>query len=196
MQTSLSKDISKLTSKLDDLGRKQLPFATSLALNEVAKNAQQRAQRRMRTDLDRPTPFTIRGVRVRRSSKTKLQAEVYIQEIQAEYLQYAVKGGKRRPAKRALVVPVKLKLNKYGNIPRRKIQTLLSRDDVFVVRDSDKAGIYQRMKSGKLKMLVAFESSADYERRWPFFDIVIKEAKKRIEPAMRAALARAIATAK
>lgn len=196
MQSDLSKDISKLTSKLDSLGRKQLPYATSLALNQVATDAQRRAQRTMRTDLDKPTPFTIRGVRVRRSSKTRLTAEVYIQEIQASYLKYAVRGGQRRPAKRALVVPVKLKLNKYGNIPRKKIQTLLARDDVFVVRDSAKAGIYQRMKSGKLKMLVAFEPSANYERRWPFFEITIKEAKKRIEPAMRAALFKALSTAK
>lgn len=196
MASELSKDISKLTKNLSDLEKKQIPFSTSLALNQVAQDAQRRAQRRLRIDLDRPTPFTIRGIGVSRSSKRKLQSAVFIKDIQADYLKYAIFGGTRRPANRAITVPVKARLNKFGNIPRKKIQSLLTRSDVFVVRDSQKAGIYQRMKSGKLKMLIAFESTAVYKRRYDFKDIVVIEANKRITPAMRQALKKALSTMK
>lgn len=196
MDASLKHDIDKVTRQLKGLAKNQIPFATSLALNQVAQDSQRRAQRRLRTDIDRPTPFTIRGIKAKRSNKHNLYAEVFIQDIQAEYLKYAIKGGTRSPKKRAIVVPVDLKLNKYGNIPRRKIKTLLQRKDVFVKNNSSHAGIYQRTKSGKLKMLVAFENTATYEPRWPFYDIVMLEAKVRIKPAMRAALNRALSSAK
>lgn len=196
MDPSLKRDIDQVTKQLKGFEKKQIPFATSVALNQVAKFGQRRAQRRMRTDLNRPTPFTIRGIRTKRSTKSNLYAEVFIQEIQAEYLKFAIKGGSRKPKGRAVVVPVNLKLNKYGNIPRRKIKSLLTRDDVFVIRNSSNAGIYQRTRSGKLKMLVAFESTASYERRWPFEDIVIREVKSTIGSAMRTALNRALSSAK
>ena len=196
MDLGLRRDLDKVIGNLNRFERKQLPFATSLALNTVAADAQKRSQRRMRIDLDKPTRFTLQGVAVKRSTKRKLESAVYIKEIQAEYLKYQVEGGTRRPKNRAIVVPVKVRLNKFGNIPRRKIKALLTRDDVFVVRESKAAGIYQRMKSGKLKMLVAFEPKADYEKRFPFGDIVIKEAQTRMAPALRQSLRRALSTAK
>lgn len=196
MDLGLRRDLDQVIGNLNRFERKQLPFATSLALNTVAKDAQRRAQRQMRLDLDRPTRFTIQGVAVKRSSKRNLESAVFIKEIQAEYLKYQVDGGTRRPKKRAVVVPVKVRLNKFGNIPRKKIKALLTRDDVFVVRDSKAAGIYQRMKSGKLKMLVAFESKAEYEKRFPFGSVIVKEAQTRMPPALRQALRKALATAK
>lgn len=196
MDAQLRRDIDRVIKGLNAIQKKQVPFAISVALNKVATDAQRRAQRRARTDLDRPTPFTLRGIRVERSSKTNLTAAVYIQEIQSDYLRFQISGGQRKPKRRAVVIPVSLRRNKYGNIPRGKIKALLNRDDVFVVRDSSKAGIYQRSKTGKLKMLIAFAKGATYERRWPFDEIVINEAKTRIVPATRQALQMALATAK
>lgn len=196
MEANLKRDIDKVTKQLKSIARDQIPFATSLALNQVAADGQRRAQRQMRLDLDRPTRFTIQGVATKRSNKRNLYAEVFIKEIQADYLKYQIYGGVRQPKKRAIVVPVQVKLNRYGNIPRRKIQALLQRDDVFVLRNSSKAGIYQRMKSGKLKQLIAFEQTASYDRQFDFHGIVIREVRARIQPAMRAAINRALSTAK
>lgn len=196
MDPSLKRDIEQVTKQLRGLAREQIPFATSLALNQVAQDGQRRAQRQMRLLLDRPTPFTIRGVRTKRSNKRNLYAEVYLQEIQGDYLKFAIKGGSRQPKGRAIVVPVKLKLNKYGNIPRRKIKALLQRKDTFVLSNSSKAGIYQRTRTGKLEMLIAFEPAASYEPRFPFHDIVIREAKVRIGPAMRTAINKALSSAR
>jgi hypothetical protein len=205
MEASLKRDIDKVTRQLRGIARDQIPFATSLALNQVAKDGQRRAQRQMRLDLDRPTPFTVRGVRHLRSNKRNLYAEVYIQPDQAEYLKYQIRGGRRTPRNKAIKVPVQIKLNKYGNIPRTKINTLLKSGKVFIASKYDnnprtkhlQPGIYRRVAKGEqVQLLVAFENEAQYTKRYDFELTVIREVKARITPAMRQAINRALATAK
>lgn len=196
MAGSFHVDMQRLTKKLSNLEKQQLPFAASLALNQLAVLGQKAAQRGMKQHLDKPTPFTIRGVRVIRSSKRKLISAVFIQNIQAEYLKYQIHGGTRMPKGRAIVVPVQQRLNQYGNLPRGKIKNLLARQDVFTRSNRPDAGIFQRKRGGRLKMLISFKSQARYNKRFPYEQIVIKEVKRYTEPAFRQAMAKAIATAR
>lgn len=196
MQISIESELKRFEKDLTEIEKKQIPFATSVALNNTAVEAQKEAQRQMGKRLDRPTPFTKKGVRVKRSSKRNLQASVFIQDIQAEYLKYAIDGGTRKPKGRAIPVPQQIRLNKYGNMPRNKIRSLLAREDVFVINNDESAGIYQRMKNGTFKLLASFHSEAKYKKRYPFEDIVYKEAGKRFKPFMAQSLNKALATAK
>ena len=204
MMNTLQSDMRKLQQSLTEFQKKQLPFATSVALNQVASLGQKAALRSMSRNLDKPTPFTKRGLRITRSTKTRLMSEVYIQEIQAAYLQYQVEGGTRRPKSRALIVPVQQRVNQYGNLPRNKVKQLLARNDVFVVHSRNRdgrsrelsSGIYQRMKTGRLKMLVAFETKAKYSKRYPFEASVVDEVNRYLVPVFRQSFARALATAR
>lgn len=196
MQISIQSDLKRFEKDLTDIEKKQIPFATSLALNNTAIEAQKEAQRQMGRRLDRPTPFTKRGVNVKRSSKYKLQASIFIQDIQAEYLKYAIEGGTRRPKGKAIPIPQGIRLNQFGNMPRNKIKQLLARDDVFVINNDDSAGIYQRMRNGTFKLLASFHSEAKYKARYPFEDIVRKEVGKRFRAFMKQSLDKALATAK
>lgn len=196
MQLSVDSDLKRFEQDLTDIQKKQLPFATSVALNNTAVEAQKEAQREMGKRLDRPTPFTKKGVRVKRSTKQKLQAEIFIQEIQAEYLKYAIEGGTRKPKNKAIPIPQKIRLNKYGNMPRGKIKQLLARDDVFVINNDESAGIYQRLRNGTYRLLASFHSEAKYKERYPFEEIVQKEAGKRFRAFMQQSLDKALATAK
>ena len=76
MQISVKSDVKQLTKSLTRIQRKQIPFATSKALNNVAFDVRRSLQDGLETHLDRPTPYTKRGVQVEKSTKKKLIAEV------------------------------------------------------------------------------------------------------------------------
>ena len=160
---------------LSDAAQRQLPFAVAMAINDTAADVKNNAQKRLLKDLDRPTPFTQRGLFVRRASKNRLEGVVGFRPIQRRYLMKLETGGVRRPKGRAILVPVNQRLNKYGNMTRRAVANLRAKPNVFsgapgrkVSGNARNAGLYQRMKGGKLRLLVAYESSVKYEKKTYF----------------------------
>ncbi|WP_146592332.1 hypothetical protein [Puniceibacterium confluentis] len=202
----ISADFARAERILSDLGRRQLPFAMALAINDTAVDVKDAEERGIRETFDRPTPFTQRGLYVRRASKSRLSAEVGMKPVQAGYLELQAKGGARKPKGRALVVPVSARLNKYGNLPKAAVARAKARSDVFVASQKGgsrglKGGVYQRGKSrrgkpGRLKMLVAFEPHANYEARWDFQKTAMGRARREFEPHLIRRLKAAIASAK
>jgi hypothetical protein len=98
--------------------------------------------------LDRPTPFTIKGVKWQGAKKAdfklgKLHSRVYVMDKQAQYLHLQIEGGTRTPNGTAIPVPTRnLKLNKYGNmIGERSVKK-----NIFI--EMDKA-ISREVKSAK-----------------------------------------------
>lgn len=120
--------------------QKQLPFATAKALTKTAQQTRDELKAQIQKDLDRPTPFTIRGISIRSATKANQQSLVYIKDIQAEYLFYSVEGGLAGRS----IQPANVRLNKYGNIPRRALKKLLARPDVFYGTIRGITGIWQR----------------------------------------------------
>lgn len=142
-------DVSGLTKKLTDLEKRQLPFALSQALNRTAEAAQRSATAALNT-FDRPTPFTLKSVYVKRTNKAQflsgLAADVYLRnEVTkgtppVKYLEPEVIGGSRRRKRfeRALTYAGLLgpneyampgqfvKLNSYGNVSAGTITSILS----------------------------------------------------------------------
>ena len=55
---------------------KQIPFATSKAINTTAFAVRAAEQQELRAKLDRPTPWTISQVRVKQATKTSLMASI------------------------------------------------------------------------------------------------------------------------
>ena len=219
MQMSVVADTKQLTKHLNKIQRKQIPFATMRALNDVAFDSRSFIQKSLPRRLDRPTgnPATGKGgiigsVQVQKSKKKNLTAIVGFaglgfrstkwSESPAEIMRRHIKGGTRSPQGKAIPVPIvnNLKLNQFGNMPRTKIKTLLAKSDKYFSgqpkgRD---AGIYERIKRtkrkpGKLKMLVNWESTTQYQGgRFPLRKIVElaikKKYRKRFETWMNNAL--------
>jgi len=194
---SFEEQIRQLTKQLTDIQTKQIPFAVSVALNETAKLGQKAVQREMVKRFDRPTPFTIRGVAITRSSKRNLTASVFIKDIQAAYLLPQVEGG---TYSKGYAQPAAIRLNKFGNIPSmrdgKKIAALLTRPDTFLATINGVNGVWQRSKRKGLQLLIKFVQSQTYKKRFPFEEIVIAEVKKQFEPALRKSLNKALATAR
>ena len=90
--------------------------------NHDSEESCQVEQRSMVRKLDRPTPFTIKGVRWQGASKNdfktgRLHSRVYLMDKQAEYLRFQIEGGTRTPKGTAIAVPTSnVKLNKYGKL--------------------------------------------------------------------------------
>ena len=63
MQISIKSDVDKALKSMSRLHKKQVPFASALGLTMTAKKVAKVEQRMMVRKLDRPTPFTIKGVR-------------------------------------------------------------------------------------------------------------------------------------
>ena len=196
-------DFDRAERLVSDLARNQLPFAMAMALNDTAEAVKDIEETELPLALDRPTPFTQKAFYVRRASKTRLTARVGSKRIQNEYLLRQAVGGSRSPKGSALVVPVRQRLNKYGNMPRRALARAKARGDVFVAsRRGGNArhlppGIYQRQRgrSGGLKLLVAFEPRAFYKPRFQFHARAMNRARSVFQPSfvrrMRAAIASA-----
>ena len=197
MQISMKSDISKATAKLRDAQRKQIPFAVSKALSDTAWDVAKEEARQMPIKLDRPIPFSMKAFGVIRATKSKLVASVFIKPIQAAYLKYQVEGGTRRPKGKAMPVPGDIRLNQYGNMTKGKIKALLADPRNFSGVIHGNGGIWQRQKNGGVKLLVAWEQTAQYERdRFPFYKIAVGKAKAVIGRNLSKAIASALRSSK
>ncbi|MGF6481993.1 hypothetical protein [Paraburkholderia sp. JPY419] len=144
-------DMKALAKQLDNFAREQVRFATSQAINSVAAEVAAAERENMKAKLDAPTPFTLAGVAVKRSTKQSLTATVYVKPIQALYLTPSEEQSTQvlPGSSRAMLRPANpTQKNRYGNLPRGRVAALSQRSDVFVgvVQTADGAidGVWQR----------------------------------------------------
>ena len=130
---------------------------------------------------------------------------------QAEYLRFQIEGGTRTPKGTAIAVPTSnVKLNRYGNLAggQGRIKRLLAKKNTFQGTINGVAGVWQRPKRGKrsrggsgtigqsgLKLLVAYESSTQYQPRFDFYGIGERSVRANIGKEMDKAIARALQSA-
>ena len=195
LAVNVRSNLKQLTKGLDDIAQKQIPFAMALTLTKTVQSAQRSEKIAMDRQLDRPTPFTKRGVAIRKATKTNWQAQVFIKDIQAEYLMWVVEGGTRKPKNKAHVLPVTIKRNKYGNIPRGKVQKLLQRADVFSGVVKGVQGIYQRTRRGT-QLLLAFEPVVRHKPQYKFYEVAEKRIEQVIGRQFSLAMVRALKSAR
>ena len=174
---------------------RQVPFAIAKALTLTARDARQDVMDKLPAIIDRPTPFTLRGIGYKPANKVNLSAEVFIRDVQAQYLAKLIRGGTEMPKKRALVEPATIRLNQYGNLPRAALSRLRGRKDTFAANINGVGGIWKRQGSG-VKLLVKFEQQREVKKQFDFAAIVRASVAKRWPLHFERALRDAMATAK
>lgn len=168
MQIAVTHNIRDVARRLDDIGRRQLPFAAAKALTLTAKRVEKRLQDEMRGALTSATPYTLKSQYVKPATKRDLVAEVGIKDRKpargtapAVLLKEHFTGGARgnKPmevalrARRALppgyvVVPgAGMPLDAYGNPKRAAVAEVLG---------ALKAGINVYSKRGKRMSTVGY----------------------------------------
>ena len=198
MQIKVSVEMKDAVRQLRRAGERNIPMAVAQTLTGTAVKLRDVQRRAMPKYLDRPTKFTRNAflfdkARWRDFKTGRIQARLYAMDIQGGYLKYQVFGGRRLPKGRAIVVPGKdTKLNRYGNLSRKYVQTKLARADTLVTTVNGVGGLWQRMKSGQLKLLVQFTNDANYDKKpYPFFRISKRVVQRELPRQIKKALQRA-----
>jgi hypothetical protein len=221
---SIQADVARATASLEG-ARKQIPFATAQAVNDLAFQVQRAERAAIGSVFAHPRPFTQRSVFVDRASKATPSATVRVGDDQAKYLSPFEFGGLHHlPGKgMALLKPVNMRLDQYGQI-RGKPSTIADRNGVFVGRITFRksgqtvSGIWQRPPAGQrrkqggygskgalntvggvrtgLKLLVRFEDAQPVEQHLDFAKRGQQLVRTNFAAAFDAAITKALANVK
>lgn len=136
--------------------RKQIPFATAQALTSTVRKIENAQKVALQRHLESPTPFTVKSVKSRGARKSDLRAKVFVMKTASTYLEPFEEGGIHKLNGSALLNPKNIKLNKYGNLPRNKVSSLKTKDNVFIGELSTRygknvSGVWERKKAKKVK---------------------------------------------
>ena len=148
MDIEIKPVVGKVIEDLTDAEKRQIPFATSVAMNRTAYAVRTAMQKAMPTYFDRPTPMTIDAVLYDKTHKrdASIVSRIFLRDeadkgtAPVKYLFPEVEGGTRNETRfeRALrfagklpsgmsVVPGKgAKLDQYGNVPNGIATNVLS----------------------------------------------------------------------
>jgi hypothetical protein len=196
MQFTLTSNIVALKRIMLREQRSQLPFATARALTMTGRDAKRDLEQHIGQVFDRPTRFTQSSVAAQPATRARLYSRVLIKDAQAAYLGLQEDGGTRTPARRAIVVPFGARLNQYGNLPRGYVRRMLARADTFSGTVRGIGGIWQRTRDGGVRLIVAYEQTAQYRPRFGMRDRVEQSAREHFPPNFERAFREAMETAR
>lgn len=191
-------NVPEVVFSLSTLKSKQLPFATSLALNLTLKDAQNQLRKEMPRKFKIRRPWVLRGVVVKPSNKNRLWGSIGQRDA---FMSLHESGGIKTPFSRAIAVPV----GALARTAQSKVLTkskrpraLLKRKNVY--RGETRKGVPAIIKRGTvrkpLEVLYVLVGSARIERRFGFVATVNKVVRKKWPANFGKALARAIASAR
>ena len=155
LEINLTADFYRFSAMMNDVARKQMPFAIAMTLTTVAKAAQADVTADLPSIFDRPTPFTRHAIAMQPARKDALTATVFVKDVQARYLGVQETGGPQVLHGRALLQPKPgAPLNAYGNLSKGRTKALTSKPNVFVgwVKPASGQpiwGFWQRPKRGR-----------------------------------------------
>ena len=195
MQINVAADIRKATATLTALERKQIPYATMLALNDVAFQVRKAETDAIPSVLRNPRPFTRKSVQVDKANKSSLTARVFIRPEVAKYLAPYEFGGRHVLPSRALLNPKNIRLDQYGQLGRTAIARLAAKPNVFKGQVHGVRGFWQRLKGDRLKLLIRFGDAVEVRKRLEFASRGEAIVRKTFPAAFRNALAKAIGSA-
>tara|TARA_R110002012_G_scaffold289358_1_gene482400 strand:- start:64 stop:639 length:576 start_codon:yes stop_codon:yes gene_type:complete len=185
-------DMKPIIKHLNKTQKKQIPFAAAQAINNTLFDIMKAEKAQMPKKLDRPTPYTLKAFRINKAKKSKLVGDIHVTKERYKYLKYAIEGGKRTGN---IGVPTRhAKLNKYGNIPQRQ-KGLIKNKNQFIRTINGVSGVYEKSSTG-LKLIVAFNKTVNYKKKFPFYKIAKRVARKKFQRNFQKSLKRAIDTAR
>lgn len=144
MQFDIRSNVRDVSRWLDDVQKKQLPFATALAMTKTAQDVKAEEIAVMKRVFDNPTPYALNALAVKPAKKTNLIASVAFKEFAGKgtpakrFLNPEVHGGARSQksherqlapymAGKRFTSPAQgYARNKYGNIPGGTYTRILS----------------------------------------------------------------------
>lgn len=194
---SVKPEVKKAKKQLTRIQKKQIPYALSTALNDVAFDARPAEQNAQRQYIDRPTPYTQKGFKVTKSTKKTLVARIEVPEQRWKYLQKQVHGGASTRSNKKHAIPVnQALLNKYGGMPRNKAATLLRRKNHFMASINGTYGVWKRDRTGALTLQILLKQTTQHTASYPLWNATRRVVEKRFPHKFAARLRYALRTAR
>lgn len=172
IEFKITADTDKLQRKLNNLINTQMPYATSLAINETLKTLETYNRALMERAFDRPTRFTLNAFYVQYSNKRKLHGALRRKDmvVGRHYLEVQDRGGQRpvkgfennfkmRLAYRGIILGVlpteNTPLNGHGNMTMAFVNKVSSQLEIMRDPASNK-GYAKKSKSGRRSRAVRY----------------------------------------
>lgn len=205
---SIKSNLDEVAARLTDRMRKQIPFAASLAINEMAFDTRDMIKDLMgRTYEGGAVAYTKNAIYSSRSTKRNLSALVYVggtDEHRIKYVMNTIMGGTAPKKGAAQFSPNKklVRVTKVGrNMPRGYVKRNLIKDEFFMLHAAQgkRGGLYRRVKKGngtELQLMVAFNENQTNKPTLPAHSASAAYAKKHFNAIFFRSLRRALATAK
>lgn len=195
---TLTADIKKARRRLKGIHRKQIPFAAHQAINDVLFEARTAEQTALKRAVDRPTPYTQRGILVQKSrSKRQLFGALFVPANRWKYMQYVVEGGQSsRSGFHAIPLNPSV-MNKYGGLGRNRARSLARRKGHFVAESNGKVFIWRRQgRTGRITPIVKLQRTVRHQSRYDLWRAARKRIQARFVVMFERRLSKAIATAR
>lgn len=205
-------DTKPFTKQLDNLQRRQIPFATALGLNLLAGDVQVAEVRSLDTTFKNPTPFTKNSVRIRPATKFRQESKVYIMPRASAYLMPYEVGGLHKmlePLNITFLNPKDMSfLDQYGNFPRGTLKKFKKGKKYFIgpvkFRNGKIVnGVWERVpnrntgiKGRGLKLILRFGDALPVHQHLDFGKRAQAVVARNFSMRMSTAFERALATAR
>ena len=203
--------------------KKQLPFASSVALNSTGFDIRQALNKGTQGAFAKPTKFTQKAFLTTKSKKTNLVVHVFAKDKEggdaARYIRFGVQGGARPPkgfekyfeglpndgtlGMNVYFMPTReIKRDSFGNISRanlKKISASVTSGTSFIGTPKGgtrPAGIYERKKGKLIAKFITTTSKPTYTGRFNIEAIASKVVQRRFDQHFNKAMSKAISTAK
>ena len=196
MQVNVKTNIKEISKNLTRDQKKQVPFASAMAINNTLFQLRKEMGKQTRKKLDRPTKFTQNGFVVQKAKKQNLKGMLFLKDAVEKYLKFQIDGGVRSTGK-YIPVPFKqnARLNKFGNIVGKR-SGLIKKKSQFIGTVNGILGVWERQKGNKLKLIIGFERTVEYKPKLPFYTIAQKFSAAVFDRNFTKAIARAIKSAR
>jgi hypothetical protein len=185
MKIDVKTNIKEVTKGLTKIQKKQIPFATMLALNDTAFAVHKTMKAQTKQKFKHASNYTQKAFRVEKAKKTNLTAIVYVDKTREDYFKLQVDGGIRTPKNSSIVIANKSNANDIqqypsGNIKKGAYNKIKKNKDKYFFGkpkgNQGSEGIWERygreatgtLSGAKIRQVAKLTKSGKYKALFPF----------------------------
>lgn len=199
IEIDITSNIDEAIRDTDDFFRSQVPFATSLAINNTVKDVRRRI-----VGVTWGKAFQVRnkafpGVlfRIKFSKKGDLEAVLYDQ-LGREYVERHTTGGTKTPRTGGnLAIPVNIQRTATGRIPKnKKPRALTAKKSTRIIRGKGGKNLIIERYKGETHVRYVLSPSARIDSRFRFYEDAIDTFNRVIDGHWNAGMQQALRTSR
>lgn len=193
-------ELSKFVQRLDDIAKKQVPYAVSKAINESLLFAQGQIRRELPEHFKIRSNWVAKGIKVTFANKRTLTGTIFTKD---EFMARQELGGDKPRQGKEQAIPFAVR-GEYGG-DQKTLQSrwpgqLVGKDKAFEIRTENRIGLVLRSKGrGKRKnelLYMLLGKTVKVKPRWNFRARVTQVVNQIFPMVFKSELAKAISTAR